>query len=175
MSAHPAVIAALRGFPPSDEQQRAIDHPPTPLAIVAGAGSGKTAVMAARIAQLVVSGAARPSQILGLAFTNKAARELADRIDLALSHVDLPTGEEVSVFTYHGFADRILRDYGPKVGVEPDTALLTEAQAYMLVGRLLEGITFDHLRPTWIPGLIGKVRSLADNCANHLRTPEEVV
>lgn len=172
---HPAIAAALRGFEPSEEQRRAIDYPPEPLAIIAGAGSGKTAVMAARIAHLVVSGTARPSQVLGLAFTNKAAEELGDRIQLALSRIDLPAGEEVSVFTYHGFADRVLRDYGAKIGIEPETALLTEAQAYMLVQRLLEEVTFDHYRLTWVPGLIGHVRSLADTLANHLRVPEDVL
>ncbi|MFN2388058.1 MAG: ATP-dependent helicase [Actinomycetota bacterium] len=175
MSVHPAIAAALRGFEPSEEQQRAIEYAPLPMGIIAGAGSGKTAVMAARIAHLVVSGAARPAQILGLTFTNKAAAELRERIDLALVHLELPPGEEASVFTYHGFADRVLRDYGPKIGIEPETALLTEAQAHMLVGRLLEEVTFEHLRATWLPSLIAKVRGLSESCANHLCTPQQVL
>ena len=174
MSVHPAVRAALGGFDPTPEQAAAIEHPPGPVAIVAGAGSGKTAVMAARVAHLVVSGAARPSSILGLTFTNKAAAELDERMRRSLEHLDLPPGEEVAVFTYHGFADRLLRDFGPKIGLEPEVALLSEAQRLLLIERLFAEITFDRLRVTYLPSLVSKVRSLAEACANHLVTPEAV-
>jgi DNA helicase II / ATP-dependent DNA helicase PcrA len=173
-TAHGAVRRALGGYEPTDEQAAAIHHPTEPLALIAGAGSGKTAVMAARIAHLVTSGAARPSQVLGLTFTNKAAQELDERIRLALSELDLPPGEEVAVFTYHGFADRLIRDYGPKIGIEPEVALLSPAQVYLLIERLFSEVTFETLRVTWLPSLVEKVRKLADACANHLVTPERV-
>ncbi|HVL65532.1 MAG TPA: UvrD-helicase domain-containing protein, partial [Actinomycetota bacterium] len=171
---HPAVARALGGYEPTPEQAAAIYHPPEPLALIAGAGSGKTAVMAARIAHLVTSGAARPSRIVGLTFTNKAAHELDERIRRALAEVDLPPGEEVAVFTYHGFADRLVRDFGPKIGVEPEVALLSPAQVYLLIERLFSEITFETLRVTWLPSLVDKVRQLADACGNHLVTPEQV-
>jgi DNA helicase-2/ATP-dependent DNA helicase PcrA len=175
MKHHPAVVAALGGYEPTEEQWRAIEHPLGPVAVIAGAGSGKTAVMAARLANIVVSGAARPSQILGLTFTNKAAQELDERIRRATEHVDVQSGEEVGVYTYHGFADRILRDYGPKIGIEPEVALMSEAQAFMLVARLFEEITFERLRVTHLPSLIAKVRALAEACSNHLVDPAEVI
>ena len=175
MKHHPAVTAALGGYEPTDEQWRAIEHPLGPVAVVAGAGSGKTAVMAARLASIVVSGAARPSQILGLTFTNKAAQELDERIRRAAEHVEVHPGEEVGVYTYHGFADRILRDYGPKIGIEPEVALMSEAQAFMLVARLFEEITFERLRVTHLPSLIAKVRALAEACSNHLVDPAQVI
>src|ERR687891_607289 len=175
MREHPAVTAALGGYEPTDEQWRAIEHPLGPVSVIAGAGSGKTAVMAARLANIVVSGAARPSQILGLTFTNKAAQELDERIRRATEHVDAHPGEEVAVFTYHGFADRILRDYGPKIGIEPEVALMSEAQAFMLVARLFEEITFERLRVTHLPSLVAKVRALAEACSNHLVDPAQVI
>src|SRR5918996_646364 len=175
MREHPAVMAALGGYEPTDEQWRAIEHPLGPVAVIAGAGSGKTAVMAARLANIVVAGAARPSQILGLTFTNKAARELDERIRRAAEHVESHAGEEVAVHTYHGFADRVLRDYGPKIGIEPEVALMSEAQAFMLVARLFEEITFERLRVTHLPSLVAKVRALAEACSNHLVDPAQVI
>lgn len=175
ISYHPAVLAALHGREPTDEQWEAISYGRGPLSIVAGAGSGKTAVMAARIAYIVSGGWVRPSQILGLTFTNKAAAELEARIRKALLEVELPPGEEVAVYTYHAFADRLLRDYGPKIGVEPEVALLSDAQAFQLVGGLLEEISFSNLKVNWLPTVIGWVRTLADACANHLIEPERVI
>lgn len=171
---HPAVLAALHGYDPTEEQWRAISYPKGPVSIVAGAGSGKTAVMAARIAFVVSGGFMRPSQILGLTFTNKAAAELDARIRKALEQVELPDGEEVSVHTYNSFADRLIRDYGPKIGIEPEVALLSDAQAYLIIARLLEEMTFEKLKVNWIPTVIGNVRSLADACSNHLVIPEAV-
>ena len=68
-----AIKAALKGYEPTDEQWRAIAHPLEPVYLIAGAGSGKTAVMAARIAWALENHPFLPSQILGLTFTNKAA------------------------------------------------------------------------------------------------------
>ncbi|MGH2753544.1 MAG: ATP-dependent DNA helicase [Actinomycetota bacterium] len=172
---HPAVLAALNGNEPTPEQWDAISYGRGPVSIVAGAGSGKTAVMAARIAYIVSGGWVRPSSILGLTFTNKAAAELESRIRTALLEVDLPQGEEVAVHTYHAFADRLIRDYGPKIGVEPEVALLSDAQAYLLVERLLQEMTFEKLKVNWIPTIIGHVRALADACSNHLLDPERVI
>ncbi|MFN2491009.1 MAG: ATP-dependent helicase [Actinomycetota bacterium] len=174
MSAHPAIVAALNGYEPTDEQWSAIEHVASPLSIVAGAGSGKTAVMAARIAHLILRGEAAPAQVLGLTFTNKAAHELDERVQRALDKLPAASGEEVAVFTYHGFADRVLRDYGPKIGIEPEVALLSPAQSYMLIARLLEEITFDNLKVNWLPTIIRRVGTLADACANHLVSPERV-
>lgn len=171
----PAVLAALHGREPTEEQWEAIAYGRGPLSIVAGAGSGKTAVMAARIAFIVSGGWVRPSQILGLTFTNKAAGELEARIRTALQEIELPAGEEVTVHTYHSFADRLLRDYGPRIGVEPEVALLSEAQSHLLVGRLLEELSFDNLKVNWLPTVIRWVRDLADACSNHLIAPERII
>jgi DNA helicase-2/ATP-dependent DNA helicase PcrA len=71
-------------FPPSEEQFAAITAPLEPAVVVAGAGSGKTTVMAARVVYLVATGQVTPDQVLGLTFTTKAASELAARVRTAL-------------------------------------------------------------------------------------------
>ena len=91
-------------FVPTDEQRGAIEHPLTPLLVVAGAGTGKTTVMAERILHLVNTGQARPDQILGLTFTNKAAAELKQRVIDRLSGHRMAVDADVTVSTYHGFA-----------------------------------------------------------------------
>src|SRR5688572_20904891 len=95
------VRAALKGHDPTDEQWRAISHPLEPIYLIAGAGSGKTAVMAARIAWALETQPFSPSQILGLTFTNKAAQELEERVHLALDTMHDESGEDVSVYTYN--------------------------------------------------------------------------
>lgn len=84
-----AVLAAALGLPtPTDEQRAVIEAPATPALVVAGAGSGKTETMAARVVWLVANGHVRADEVLGLTFTRKAAGELAERIGRRLAVVD---------------------------------------------------------------------------------------
>ncbi|MFD9215259.1 UvrD-helicase domain-containing protein, partial [Streptomyces sp. NPDC059544] len=80
----PEQLKELLGIPFTPEQTACIIAPPAPQVIVAGAGSGKTTVMAARVVWLVGTGQVAPEQVLGLTFTNKAAGELAERVRTAL-------------------------------------------------------------------------------------------
>lgn len=142
----PAIRAALKGYLPTDEQWKAISHPLEPLYLIAGAGSGKTAVMAARIAWALESHGFSPSQVLGLTFTNKAADELQDRVRLALAELHDESGEDVSIFTYNAFAAGVVRDHGLLVNVEPEAGLLTAAQQWQLVLSCLDELpAFDVL------------------------------
>ena len=86
----PDDLVRLVGLPLTGEQLAAATAPLEPAVVVAGAGSGKTTVMAARVVWLVASGQVRPDQVLGLTFTNKAAAELAVRIRTALAAVAVP-------------------------------------------------------------------------------------
>ncbi|QMU98719.1 ATP-dependent helicase [Microbacterium esteraromaticum] len=82
-------IALALGLPvPTQAQQRVIEAPPTPALVVAGAGSGKTETMSARVVWLVANGRVRPDEVLGLTFTRKAAGELAERIGIRLEMID---------------------------------------------------------------------------------------
>ncbi len=135
-----ALRAALKGHDPSPEQEAAIMHDPVPLAIIAGAGSGKTAVMAARIVWMIEEGVAEPSQVLGLTFTNKAAGELEARITEALEHMDPPPNEAPIVMTYNSFADRLVREHGVRIGIDPEVGLLSQGQSWQLILKALEDV-----------------------------------
>src|SRR5436190_902373 len=95
MNASAAIKAALRNYEPTSEQWDAITDPLEPVVIRAGAGSGKTAVMTARIVHLVESNQVRAAGVLGLTFTNKAAAELEERLTEALGAMD-PRLDELS-------------------------------------------------------------------------------
>ena len=163
-----AVRAALKGYFPTDEQWSAISHPLEPLYLIAGAGSGKTAVMAARIAWALENHGFSPSQVLGLTFTNKAADELQDRVRLALAELHDESGEEVSIFTYNAFASSVVRDHGLLVNVEPEAGLLTEAQQWQLVLSCLDDLpAFDVLevRSAYV---VRWTLALAGSVADHM-------
>jgi DNA helicase II / ATP-dependent DNA helicase PcrA len=163
-----AIRAALKGFEPTDEQWRAISHGLEPLYLIAGAGSGKTAVMAARIAWALENQPYSPSQILGLTFTNKAADELRERVGLALDELHDETGEDVTVQTYNAFAAGIVRDHGLLVDVEPEAGLLSDAQQWQLVLSCLDDLPpFDALeiRSSYV---VGQALGLAGSVADHM-------
>src|SRR5882757_1648068 len=133
----PHEVAELLRLPtrPTAEQQDIIAAPVSPILVVAGAGSGKTETMAARVVWLVANAYVRPEQILGLTFTRKAAGELGSRIRQRLGQLARrlgPTdgaagatvtmaGGEPTVATYHSYAARIVTEHGVRAGFEPTT------------------------------------------------------
>ena len=168
------IVASMNGRPPTVQQWRAISHDMTPCAIVAGAGSGKTAVMAARVVYLTLEKLALPSQILCLTFTNKAAEELANRVRNATAGLGLPEGEEATVLTYHAFAARLLDDYGLRMGLEAGPMLLTAAHKWQLASSLFADRTFEHLEVRTVPYTVRQMLQLADHCSNHLVTADRL-
>jgi len=134
-------LAAVLGVPYTDEQLAAITAPLQPLAVVAGAGSGKTTVMAARVVWLVGTGQVASDAVLGLTFTNKAAGELAQRIRGALEQAGVVSayeeGGEPTVATYHSYAGRLIEEHGLRIGVEPHARLLADASRYQLAARAI--------------------------------------
>jgi DNA helicase II / ATP-dependent DNA helicase PcrA len=183
--AFPAEIrAVMGGSDPTTEQWRAISMPLEPCVVVAGAGSGKTSVIAARVVYLALVAAGRleadhpgvlPGSILCLTFTNKATENLQLRIRTALSSLDLPEGEEPVIANYHSFAAEILQRHGLLLGIEPSQRVLTPAQRAELCARVLEEMTFDHVNAEWQPSVITKILELADQAANHRRTAQEII
>ncbi len=129
-------ICDLFGIPFTDEQLDAITAPHAPAVVIAGAGSGKTALMSARVVWLVSHGDVTPDQVLGLTFTNKAAAELTARVRRALRLLEGPDGPSVegepTVSTYHAYAAALLREYGLWAGYEPAAQLLNDAQRIQL-------------------------------------------
>ena len=171
------IAQAMGGRPPTVQQWNAISHEPAPCSIVAGAGSGKTAVMAARVVYLAMVAEGRiaaehegalPSQMLCLTFTNKACEELTSRVRKATSDLGLPEGEEATVLTYHAFAARLLEEYGLLGGIEPGAQLLSEAQKWQLVTECVKDMEFAFEEVRNERYLVPKVLGLADSCQNHL-------
>ena len=171
----PGVRAALRGQDPTPEQLAAITAPIGPVHVIAGAGSGKTAVMAARIVYLVERLGVAPASVLGLTFTNKAASELEARVREALADTPADVGDEVTVDTYHAFAAELVKAYGIRVGVEVDADLLSEAQQYQILLGILDGERFEHLSVRTAGATIRKTLELASACADHVVPAERVV
>lgn len=163
-----AIRAALKGYEPTDEQWRAISHPLEPLYLIAGAGSGKTAVMAARIAWALETQPFSPSQILGLTFTNKAAEELTERIHLALGHIHDESGEDVTVQTYNAFAAGVVRDHGLLVGIEPEAGLLSDAQQWQLLLSCLDDLPPFEALEIRSSYMVGSALGLASSVADHM-------
>ncbi|UGQ14396.1 ATP-dependent helicase [Yinghuangia sp. ASG 101] len=161
----------------SPEQIAAITAPLEPGVIVAGAGSGKTTVMTARVVWLVGTGAVRPDAVLGLTFTNKAAGELAERVDRALRHlrpdadvrVDDEEAGDPTISTYHAFAGRLLTEHGLRIGLEPSARLLADATRFQLAARAARRAPgpFPTLTKT-LSAVIADVLALGGELAEHL-------
>ncbi|MDO4412074.1 ATP-dependent DNA helicase [Cutibacterium sp.] len=172
-------IAALLGIPISSEQGKAIMAPLKPCVVVAGAGTGKTTVMAARVVWLVASGLVRPEEILGLTFTNKATSELSERIENNLTSAGLLTPEQPrpTVSTYDSFASTLVTDYGAWDGIDTGAQLITGARAYQLAMEVVSELDrpplmSTHLAPTSIAqGIV----SLAGAMASHDASEDEVL
>ena len=158
-----------------------------PTLVIAGAGSGKTETMSQRVLWLVANGVVKPSEILGLTFTRKAAGELATRIRKRLRQlqsvnalpIDTDTGLSldlaVDVSTYHSYAGKVLGEYGIRLGVDAQSAPLGEAAAWMMDQNLV--LNFERQEyelkhdADWA---ISKLHSLASQIGEHGVTVEDV-
>ncbi|MGC4867710.1 ATP-dependent helicase [Micromonospora sp. DT53] len=184
----PVELAKLLRLPaPTREQAAIIAAPVEPLLVVAGAGSGKTETMAARVVWLVANSYVRPEQILGLTFTRKAAGELAHRVRARLDQLirrlgrqgrdplDDPLAGEPTVSTYHSYAGRIVTEHGLRAGYEPSTRLLTEASRWQLVDLLVRNYDGDMSEVDRMPSTItDAVLALAGELDEHLVAPDDL-
>ena len=137
--------ALLGGLNP--DQLRAVTHGDGPMLVVAGAGTGKTQVITRRIAWLIASRRARPSEILALTFTDKAADEMAVRVDQLV-----PYGyTDTQISTFHAFGDRLIREYALELGLPPDVRVLTRAEVVIFRREHLYEFDLDEYRPLGDP------------------------
>src|SRR6266404_1830647 len=105
----------------TEGQAAAVTHETGPLLTIAGAGTGKTTVITRRIAYLIATRRARPSEILALTFTDKAAAEMEERVDTLV-----PYGyADVQISTFHAFGDRLIKENALELGLTPDFRVLT--------------------------------------------------
>ncbi len=180
----PEQLRDLVGIPLSDEQLLAACAPLEPGVIVAGAGSGKTTVMAARVVWLVSTGAVRPEEVLGLTFTTKAVAGLLAKIRQALrrawksaparSVTPAHSGDPM-VATYHAFAAGLLDEHGLRIGVEPGRRLLPDARRHQLAYRTLcrTQLPTDALATAPV-GLVRLLLALDDLLAEYAVTPQQL-
>ncbi|UZN02060.1 ATP-dependent DNA helicase [Cellulomonas sp. S1-8] len=181
-------IAHLVGqHPPTDEQRAVIEAPLQPSLVVAGAGSGKTETMAARVVWLVANGMVAPEQVLGLTFTRKAAGELAERVRrrlralvraAAAEGVVLPTGADAvdelarpHVSTYHAYAASLVTDHALRLGVEPGARLLGEAAQWQLASQVVEAWAGDLDTSAATSTVVDAVLALSGALDEHLLDP----
>ena len=176
-----AVFARLFGSPFtfSPPQVAAITAPlDRPAVIIAGAGSGKTTVMAARVVWLVGHHGIEPDRILGLTFTNKAAAELGLRVRRALAALladadEAPTDPTTS--TYHAFAGTLINEHGLRLGRETDLRILSDASRFQRMARVVE--TYDQpleFVSTHVPTLINQTMVLDGQLSDHLVDTDEL-
>ena len=180
----PEDVARLLGLPgPTPEQSAVIAAPAEPLAVIAGAGSGKSETMAARLVWLVANGLVRPDRVLGLTFTRKAAAELADRVRARLDRLrrsnitvtaESPAGDPV-ISTYHAYAGRLVGDHALREGLEPSMRLITPAESWQLAARIVAAYDGPMGDIGWGPPTVtAAVLALAGELSEHLRDPADV-
>lgn len=129
------------------EQNSAVEHIEGPLLIIAGAGTGKTRVVSERILNLLKKEIAKPGEILALTFSEKAAREMEERVDLGM-----PLGyEEISMSTFHAFAQNVLRESGLNIGIDPGFEILSGAEQWFFFKKNIFEFELDYYRPLGNP------------------------
>jgi DNA helicase-2/ATP-dependent DNA helicase PcrA len=173
----PAGIAAALGRPaPTPEQEAVITAPLAPGVVIAGAGSGKTETMAARVVWLVANGYLAPHEVLGLTFTRKAAGELSVRVRHRLAGLAAVLGwpeadGEPTVSTYDAFAARVLAEHGARLGLESDRRLLSPAAAWQRAARLVHEWDGPMDEVDYAPDtVVGDLLDLHEQACGHLAT-----
>jgi DNA helicase-2/ATP-dependent DNA helicase PcrA len=174
--AAPEDLTEALQIPFSDQQLAAITAPLEPGVIIAGAGSGKTTVMAARVVWLVGTGEVRPEEVLGLTFTRKAAAELSHRVRSALERAGVvpadgvDAGGEQLIMTYDAFAARLVAEHGLRLGYETDPTMITGATRYRLASRVVRDAAgpFEHISRLRPASVTERVLRLDADLQQHL-------
>jgi DNA helicase-2/ATP-dependent DNA helicase PcrA len=143
------------------EQRRAVCHGDGPLLVVAGAGTGKTQVITRRIAWLIATRRARPSEILALTFTDKAADEMQVRVDQLV-----PYGyTDSAISTFHSFGDRLVREFALELGMPTDLRVLSRPEVVIFLRERLFAFELDEYRPLGDPTrFLGAMATLFSRC-----------
>jgi DNA helicase-2/ATP-dependent DNA helicase PcrA len=152
----------LEGLNPP--QREAVTHEGGPMLILAGAGSGKTRVLTHRIAWLVGTGRAQPNEILAITFTNKAATEMRERVEMLVGR----RTRAMWVMTFHSACARMLRAEAPRLGYTRQFTIYDQADSRRLVKRCMDELGVDPKRYT--PGAI---QNQISDAKNKLRDAEE--
>lgn len=156
----------------NDAQAKAVEHLDGPLLILAGAGSGKTKTLTHRVAHMIASAKATPHNILAVTFTNKAAREMRERL-WQLSHgqavEQVPRNFMPWMGTFHGICVRLLRREGAAIGIDTRFVIYDEDDRRGLVKQAIKqlGVADKSIKPAAVSGVISKAKS-------ELQTPDDI-
>ena len=138
-------------------QREAVETVDGPLLVLAGAGTGKTRVLTTRFAHILITGRAYPNQVLAVTFTNKAAREMRDRVSAILGR---PV-EGLWLGTFHALCARMLRRHAEQVGLKPNFTILDTDDQLRLLKQVMEAARTDPKR--WPPpALMGIIQRWKD-------------
>ena len=147
----------LRALNP--QQREAVLHTGAPLLILAGAGSGKTRVITTKIAYLIDNEGLGPGSILAVAFTNKAADEMRERVRSLT-----PTGGEVMIKTFHAFGAWLLRRYGQEIGISRGFTICDEEDSFSLLKQVVQGERGDKLPQHRLKAMGAWIARAKDQC-----------
>lgn len=182
------LATALDQPPPTDEQAAVIESDLAPAAVIAGAGSGKTETMAARVVWLIANDRVSPDQVLGLTFTRKAAAELGARIRRRLAQwrrvlereqpdaaeqLAALRAVEPTVLTYAAYAGRLVSEQAPRIGAEPDARLLSPALVWQVADQVVRRWP-GPLEVKTISSPVQWLIEIAGHLADHLSGPADV-
>ena len=150
-------------------QRRAVTHGEGPLLVVAGPGTGKTQVITRRVAWLIATRRARPSEILALTFTDRAADEMQGRVDELV-----PYGYVDSVIsTFHAFGDRLVREYALEIGFPTDARVLARPEVVVFLREHLFELELEEYRPLGDPTrFLEALASLFSRCKDEDISPQ---
>ncbi len=154
----------LSGLNP--RQREAVTHTGSALLIVAGAGSGKTTVLTRRIAYALATGRAHPGEVLAITFTNKAAKEMAERIGALIG----PASRAMWISTFHSSCVRILRREAKVLGMKSNFTIYDAQDAQRLVAQILKELGLDSKKYT-PRAILHRI----SNLKNELQTPDDFI
>ncbi len=152
------------------EQKQAVTETGGPLLIIAGAGTGKTTVITRRIAHIIEKKRALPSEILALTFTEKAAAEMEERVDVLVPYGYVDTW----ISTFHAFGNRILQEKALDLGLAPDFKVLTKPQQILFFQQNLFAFDLNYYRPLSNPTkFIEAILAFISRCKDEDISPED--
>ena len=154
----------------NQEQKEAVTTTQGPLLIIAGAGTGKTTVIARRIAHIIEKKLAKPAEILALTFTDKAAQEMEERVDILVPYGYIDT----HISTFHAFGDQVLRDHALEIGLSGDFRILTRPEQILFFQQNLFAFDLTYFRPLSNPyKFIDAILTLISRAKDEDVTPKE--
>jgi len=154
----------------NEAQREAVTFGEGPLLVIAGVGTGKTTVITRRIAWLIAEKRAKPAEILGLTFTDRAAAEMEERVDKLVPYGYI----EAQIGTFHSFCDRLLRENAILLGLTPDFRILTEPEQVIFLKDHLFELPLERFRPLGNPiRHLAAILKLFSRAKDEDVTPEE--